>query len=474
MRFVERSYINGAWSPSAGSMTRDVINPATEEVIGRVVDSAPVQVNQAVAAARDAFQSWSRSSIPERVAALRRIADGLESRADELAALITSEVGTPLKISSLVQVAGPINAWRLYSDVLPELQLEHDEGPSLVVREPVGVAACITPWNFPLHQITAKIAPALAAGCTVVLKPSEIAPLNAVLLAEVIDSAGIPAGVFNLLFGDGPGVGELLVASDKVDLVSFTGSVRAGQRVAGLAAQSLKRTTLELGGKSAAIILDDADLPKAARGVRNSCFLNSGQTCDAHTRMLVPEHLYEEMKDLVRQTVEEFNVGDPSVPATRLGPVVSEAQRKRVRNYIHEGIASGAELITGGAEQPEGLDKGYFVSPTVFGRVSPDAKIAQEEIFGPVLSIICYNDVQQAINIANNTVYGLSAGVWSSNHERAMSVARELIAGQVYINGAPYNPLAPFGGYKHSGIGREGGKYGIEEYLEYKAIQRPR
>jgi acyl-CoA reductase-like NAD-dependent aldehyde dehydrogenase len=339
------------------------------------------------------------------------------------------------------------------------------------VREPVGVVACITPWNYPLHQIAAKVAPALAAGCTVVLKPSEVAPLNAFILAEVVHAAGLPRGVFNLVTGTGPEVGEALVRHPEVDMVSFTGSTRAGKRVAALGADAVKRVALELGGKSAAIILDDADLAAAVKGTLSACFLNSGQTCSAHTRMLVPESKYAEAARLATEEAARYTVGDPFGDTAKLGPLVSAEQRERVRDYIRKGVAEGAELLCGGPDAPPGLERGYYVQPTVFGRVDPASTIAQEEIFGPVLAIITYRDEEEAVRIANGTPYGLAGGVWSADEARALAVARRLRTGQVDINGGPFNMLAPFGGFKQSGRGRELGRYGLEEFLEYKSLQ---
>jgi acyl-CoA reductase-like NAD-dependent aldehyde dehydrogenase len=335
----------------------------------------------------------------------------------------------------------------------------------------VGVVACITPWNYPLHQVVAKVAPALAAGCTVVLKPSEVAPLTAFVLAEIMDEVGLPAGVFNLVTGFGPVVGEALAAHPDVDMVSFTGSTRAGKRVSELAAQSIKRVALELGGKSANVILDDADFAKAVSSGVANCYFNSGQTCSAHTRMLVPKAKHDEAVQIATATAEKFKPGDPKADGTRLGPLISATQQERVRNYIQKGIDEGATLVTGGAEAPEGLEQGYFVRPTIFANVKNSMTIAQEEIFGPVLSIIPYEDEDDAVRIANDTVYGLAGGVWSSDPERAQRIARRLRTGQVDINGGKFNPLAPFGGYKQSGNGREFGKFGLEEFLEVKAMQ---
>jgi acyl-CoA reductase-like NAD-dependent aldehyde dehydrogenase len=341
-----------------------------------------------------------------------------------------------------------------------------------VVREPIGVVGCITPWNYPLNQIIAKVAPALAAGCTVVLKPSEVAPLNAFLLTEAIDEAGLPAGVFNLVSGVGPVVGEAIAAHPDVDMVSFTGSTRAGKRVAELAAATVKRVALELGGKSANVVLPDADLEKAVSAGVTNCYLNSGQTCTAWTRMLVPRDRLAEAEQVAAARAERYRVGDPLADGTNLGPLVSEIQRDRVRGYIEKGIAEGAKLVTGGAEPPDGLEKGYFVRPTVFSEVTPDMTVAQEEIFGPVLSIIPYDTEDEAVEIANGTIYGLAGGVWSGDPAHAEQVARRLRTGQVDINGAMYNPLAPFGGYKQSGVGRENGRIGFEEFLETKSLQR--
>ena len=464
-------FIDGRWARPAGSGTIDVYNPTTEEVIARIPEGTAADVEQAVAAARRAFDGWAQTPVAARAEYLQKIHEGLKQRADEIARTITSEVGMPIKLSTRIQAGSPIGIFGVYARLLPEFSFEERVGNSLVVREPVGVVAAITPWNYPLHQIAAKVAPALAAGCTVVLKPSEIAPLNAFILAEVIEAAGLPAGVFNLVTGYGPVVGEALVGHPAVDMVSFTGSTRAGKRVSELAAHTVKRVKLELGGKSAAVILDDADLKTAVKGVVNNCYLNAGQTCTAHTRMLVHESQYEEAAKLAVEYARNFRLGDPMAEGTTMGPLASAAQRERVRGYIHKGIEEGAELLTGGAEPPAGLDRGYYVQPTVFGRVKPESTIGQEEIFGPVLSIITYKDEDDAVRIANGTPYGLAGAVWSASDERAQRVARRMRTGQIDINGGPFNPLAPFGGYKQSGHGREFGRYGLEEYLEYKSLQ---
>ncbi len=377
----------------------------------------------------------------------------------------------PLKLAAQIQVGSPVANFGYYAKMVQDFAWEETTGNSRVVREPVGVVVCITPWNYPLHQIAAKVAAALAAGCTVVLKPSEVAPLNAFVLAEVIDAAGLPPGVFNLVSGAGAVIGEALVAHPEVDMISFTGSTRAGKRISEVAAATVKRVALELGGKSASVILEDADLPAAVKGTVNACFLNSGQTCSAHTRMLVPESRYDEAARIAVEVAQKFTVGDPFGGNARLGPLVSAAQRERVRGYIRKGIEEGAELLHGGPEAPADLPTGYYVQPTVFGRVKPDSTIAQEEIFGPVLSIITYRDEDEAVRIANDTPYGLAGGVWAATDERAQQVARRLRTGQVDINGGAFNLFAPFGGYKQSGRGREMGPYGLEEFLEYKSLQ---
>jgi betaine-aldehyde dehydrogenase len=467
----DKLYINGKWQSSAGTGVLEVINSTTEEVMGRVPDGTVQDADAAVAAARAAFESWSATDPRDRGAFLLRIAEGLKARQDEIAEIVASEVGMPLALSKAIQAGLPAAVMSYYANLIGGYAFEETIGNSVVVREPAGVVACITPWNYPLHQVVAKVAPALGAGCTVVLKPSEVAPLTAFVLAEVIERAAVPAGVFNLVTGTGPVVGEALASHPDVDMISFTGSTRAGKRVSELAAQTVKRVALELGGKSASIILDDADFEKAVKSTVGACYLNSGQTCSAHTRMLVPRHRQEDAVRIARQAAEAFTVGDPRDTSTKLGPLVSDIQRERVRGYIKKGIEEGARLVTGGAEQPAGLAKGYFVKPTVFADVKNEMTIAREEIFGPVLSIIPYEDDDDAVRIANDTIYGLAGGVWSSNADRANKVARRLRTGQVDINGGKFNALAPFGGYKQSGNGRELGRHGLEEYLETKSIQ---
>jgi len=471
MQNRDKLFIDGRWAAPSGKTAIDVINASTEAVMGRIPEGDAADVAAAVAAARRAFDGWAATPVAERAAFLKKIQEGLKARSDDIARTIAGEVGMPLKLSTMIQAGSPIGTFGMYSRLLGDFAFEEKVGHSLVVREPIGVVAAITPWNYPLHQIAAKVAPALAAGCTVVLKPSEVAPLNAFILAEVIDAAGLPAGVFNLVTGTGPVVGEAMVTHPEVDMVSFTGSTRAGKRVSELASQTVKRVALELGGKSAAVILDDADFAAAVRGTVNACFLNSGQTCTAHTRMLVPESRYAEAAKLAVEAAAKFTVGDPFAETSKLGPLISASQRDRVRDFIRKGIAEGAELLCGGPDAPAGLSKGYYVQPTVFGRVKPGSTIEQEEIFGPVLSIIAYKDEDEAARIANGTPYGLAGAAWAGSDERAIAFARRMRTGQVDINGGAFNALAPFGGYKQSGNGRELGKYGLEEFLEYKALQ---
>jgi acyl-CoA reductase-like NAD-dependent aldehyde dehydrogenase len=389
----------------------------------------------------------------------------------DIGELIAHEVGMPLSLSMLIQAGLPISTFMSMASLVEEVAWEEQVGNSLVVREPVGVVGAITPWNYPLHQIAAKVAPALAAGCTVVLKPSEVAPLNAFLLADVIHEVGLPPGVFNLVSGVGPVVGEAIAAHPGVDMVSFTGSTRAGRRVGEVAAQTVKRVALELGGKSANVILEDADLAKAVNTGVTMCYLNSGQTCSALTRMVVPRSRLAEVEEIAVRAAEATTPGDPFGDGTRMGPLVSAVQRDRVRSYIQKGIDEGAKLITGGTEAPEGLDVGYYVRPTVFSEVRTDMTIAQEEIFGPVLSILPYDTEEEAIEIANDSAYGLAGAVWAADPDRAKQVARRIRTGQVDINGGSFNSLAPFGGFKQSGHGRELGRFGLEEFLEIKSLQ---
>ena len=467
----DRLYIGGEWVAPSGDGTLEVIDSTTERVMGSVPAGSAADVDRAVAAARAAFEVWSQVPAFDRAQACLGIGMKLAERGEEIAALVSREVGMPIELSAQIQAGLPTMDFMCMPDAVEQTAWEEQVGNSLVVREPVGVVGCITPWNYPLHQIAAKVAPALAAGCTVVVKPSEVTPLNAFVLAEIVDSLGLPAGVFNLVPGLGPVVGEAMAAHPGIDMISFTGSTRAGKRVSEVSSGTVKRVALELGGKSPNVILDDADLMRAVPDGLGKCFLNSGQTCSALTRMLVPRERLAEAEQIAAGALPHFAVGDPLEPGHTLGPLVSEAQRERVRDYIRKGREEGAKVVAGGEEPPAGLDQGYFVQPTIFSEVTPDMTIAQEEIFGPVLVLMPYDDEDDAVRIANNTIYGLAGGVWSGDEERARRVARRIRTGQVEINGAAFNPLAPFGGYKQSGHGRELGKFGLEEFLETKAIQ---
>ncbi|CAM4190698.1 aldehyde dehydrogenase family protein [Kibdelosporangium persicum] len=456
-----------------GGETIDVVNPATGEVIAAVPAGTAADVDAAVRAAGKAFVSWSQTTVAERVAVIRRIATELGARRDEMAATITAEMGSPISFSRNVQASLPVAVSNGVADLLDGgFSFTEEIGNSLVVREPIGVVGCITPWNYPLHQIVAKIVPALAAGNTVVLKPSEISPLTAGLFMAVLESAGVPAGVVNLVHGTGPVAGEALAAHPGVDMISFTGSTRAGKLVTTAAAGTVKRVALELGGKSANVILDDADLTAAVKkGIANA-YINGGQTCTAWTRMIVPAAKHDEIVEMAAAAAAKYTVGDPNDESTRIGPMSSSAQRNRVLGYINKGIDEGATVAFGGADTSGLPVPGAYVPPTVFANVRPDMTIAQEEIFGPVLSVLPYNDEDEAVEIANSTIYGLSGSVFSGDPERGLAVAKRMRTGQVSINGGSFNPLAPFGGYKQSGNGRELGKYGIEEFTELKSIQR--
>jgi betaine-aldehyde dehydrogenase len=471
MTTYDSHYINGAWHKAHNPAVFEVHDSTTEEVMATVPQGTAEEATQAVLAARAAFPAWSALSVEERCVYIDKIVAGLKARTEEMGTAIAREVGMPIKMAKMIQVGGPIFNWGNAAKAARAFHWQEQVGNSLVVREPIGVVGCITPWNFPLNQITLKVAPALAAGCTVVLKPSEIAPVNAMILADIIHAADLPAGVFNLVNGLGPVVGEVLASHPEVDMVSFTGSTRAGKRVAELAAATVKRVTLELGGKSASVILPDADLAAAVKGTIGACLLNSGQTCSAHTRMLVPANRYDEVKVLVQATIAKFTLGASLDENSRLGPLVSASQRERVMGFIRQGLQEGAELIAGGPDKPA-FDKGYFVHPTVL-RVKPNDTLAREEIFGPVLVILTYDTEEEAIRIANDTIYGLGGGVWSVDQDHAVAVARQIRTGQVDINGGPFNGNAPFGGYKQSGNGRENGRYGLEEFLEFKAMQFP-
>ena len=464
-------YLNGAWQSSASGESIDVVNPATEEIIDRVPAGSPADVDAAVAAARAAFPSWSRTASAERGKILAAAAELLRERSDQIARIIATDMGAPYGVAMKVQTLMPAGVLASYAQMAETYAFEGGQvGNSRIFREPVGVVAAITPWNYPLHQIICKVGPALAAGCTVVLKPSEVAPLAAFALAGIFDEVGLPAGVFNMVSGYGPVVGEALAAHPDVDMVSFTGSTKAGRRVAALAAETVKRVALELGGKSASLVLPDADLPVATKVTVANAFLNSGQTCSAWSRMIVHRDQYDEAVGLAVEAARKYTVGDPFDEMTRLGPLVSAAQRDRVIRYINRGQEEGARLVAGGTDRP--LDRGFYVEPTVFAGVEPGMVIEQEEIFGPVLTIIPYTRGEdEAVAIANDTPYGLAGAVWAGSEEHGVSVARRLRTGQVAVNGGQFNMRAPFGGYKQSGLGRELGEFGLEEYLEIKAVQ---
>ncbi len=467
---ARRFYIGGAWVDPSSDATLDVINPATEQPIATIALGAQADVDAAVAAARAAFDGFAATSREERIALLQRVIAGYQERAGDLAAVVSQEMGAPAGLAEHAQV--PIGLGHLATALatLQDFEFEQQVGTSTVVLEPVGVCAFITPWNWPLNQIAAKLAPALAAGCTIVLKPSEIAPLNAVIVAEILDAAGVPPGVFNLVHGDGPTVGAALSSHPEIDMVSFTGSTRAGIEVARNAAPTVKRVAQELGGKSANVILDDADLEAVVSRDVFGMYVNTGQSCNATSRMLVPAARMAEAAEIARRATEQVSVGAPDAEGTAVGPVVSQAQFEKVQGLIEQGIAEGATLVAGGPGRPEGLETGYYVRPTVFADVTNDMTIAREEIFGPVLSIIGYDDEDDAVRIANDTTYGLGGAVSSSDPARARAVARRLRTGMVHVNGAPIQVDVPFGGYKQSGNGREFGAHGLREFLEVKTI----
>lgn len=463
-------YIDGKWVDPVSPKELDVMNPATEASIGKISLGSSADVDKAVAAAKAAFPAYSQTSVEERVGYLEKIIAGYQKRLPDISAAISAEMGAPKKLADAAQAPSALAHFMGALNILKSYEFEKLQGASNIVKEPIGVCALITPWNWPINQIACKVAPALAVGCTMVLKPSEIAPFDACILAEVIDEAGLPAGVFNLVNGDGPGVGSAMTVHSDVDMVSFTGSTRAGVAIAKSAADSVKRVAQELGGKSANIILDDADLEAAvSRGV-TSCFTNSGQSCNAPTRMLVPADKLAAAAEIAQKAAEAVKPGAPDGADTVIGPVASDVQYSKIQSLIEKGIEEGAELVAGGPGKPEGLEQGYYVKPTVFANVNNQMTIAREEIFGPVICILPYKDEAEAIEIANDTDYGLSGYVQSGDIEHARQVARQLRTGNVHLNGAPPDFNSPFGGYKQSGNGREWGEEGFEEYLETKAI----
>jgi aldehyde dehydrogenase (NAD+) len=466
-------YIDGAWVEPAGRKTWAVVNPATEETMYEIAVGSKADVDKAVAAAKRAFTTFSQTSREERVALLTRIADAYKKRAKDIALAISDEMGAPMGLAERAQAGAGLGHILTTIDVLKNYQFEEPVGSATVVREPVGVIGMITPWNWPLNQIACKVAPAIAAGCTMVLKPSEYTPTSALVFAEIMHEAGVPKGVFNLVNGLGPEVGVAMSEHPGIDMISFTGSTRAGIDVAQRAAPTVKRVSQELGGKSPNIILDDADLQKAIAGGVAHCFNNSGQSCNAPTRMIVPQAKMKEVAALAKAAAERAKPGDPKAEATTMGPVVNKVQWEKIQGLIKKGIDEGATLVTGGLGRPEGLNKGYFVRPTVFADVTNDMTIAREEVFGPVLSIIGYKDEADAVTMANDTPYGLAGYVWSGSVDRARKVAQQLRAGNINLNGVPNERSAPFGGYKQSGNGREWGRFGMEEFLEVKAIAGP-
>jgi len=480
MREHNTFYIGGEWVAPSTSDTIDVIDSATEQVIGRVPMGGAADVDSAVAAAKAAFETWSTTPVDIRAKYLRDIGSGLAARYDDIVDIITGEVGSPKAFAQFVQAGLSLGEWESFAQLVEGYAWEETVGNSLVVREPIGVVGAITPWNYPLYLIICKVVPALAAGCTVVLKPSEITPLNAYLLTEVIHAAGLPAGVFNLVVGEGPIVGSAMSKHADIDMMSFTGSGRAGAQVTKDAADTVKRVGLELGGKSANIVLDDADPAAVAMGASFGCMINGGQTCSALTRLLVPESRKQEYIDAVVDTISQITLVDPHADDDNpmalfqnMGPMSSKVHQQRVQAFIQKGIDEGATLVLGGPEQPEDKPTGFYVKPTVFTDVTPDMAIAQEEIFGPVLVILSYTDDDDAVRIANGTIYGLAGAVQSADVERAKGIARRMRTGQVDVNGGAFNTAAPFGGYKQSGNTRERGRWGLEEFLETKSIQLP-
>jgi aldehyde dehydrogenase (NAD+) len=470
MKDCRQFYIDGKWVAPAKIHDFPVVNPATEEPIATISLGTAADVDKAVAAARRAFESYSETGPAERLALLQRIIEVYQSKYEEMAETISQEMGAPMWLARAAQAAAGLGHFLQMANVLGSFKFEELKGSTLMRREPVGVCGLITPWNWPVNQIACKVAPALAAGCTMVLKPSEVAPLSGYLFTQILHEAGVPAGVFNMVNGDGPTVGAAISSHPGVDMVSFTGSTRAGVAVATAAAPTVKRVTQELGGKSANIILDDADIEQTVAAGVQGCVLNTGQSCNAPTRMLVPRSRMAQAAAAAKAAAEAVTVGNPAADGITIGPLASEAQFDKVQRLIKKGVEEGAELVTGGPGRPEGLRKGYFVRPTVFANVRNDMTIAREEIFGPVLSIIPYEDEQDAIRIANDTPYGLSGYVTSGDLERARRVAKRIRSGNVHVNGAQPDLGAAFGGYKQSGNGREWGEAGLGEFLELKAV----
>jgi aldehyde dehydrogenase (NAD+) len=462
-------YIDGAWVDPVTPKTHEVINPATEEPIARISLGSAADVDKAVAAAKRAFETYSVTSREERIALLEKIIGLYQARLPQIAEAISSEMGAPMWLANAAQAPAGLGQLMGALNALKEYEFEYSKGKTRIVREPIGVCALITPWNWPMNQIACKVGPALAAGCTMILKPSEMAPLDAMILADVIHEAGVPAGVFNLVNGDGPGVGVAMSAHPDVDFVSFTGSTRAGIEIAKNAAPTVKRVAQELGGKSPNIVLDDADLQKAVAGGVMQCFMNSGQSCNAPTRMFVPRAKHDEAVAIAKAAAEATKVGDPKSAERVIGPIANARQYAKVQEMIEIGMKE-AELVAGGPGRPDGLNKGYFAKPTVFANATNEMTIAREEVFGPVLTIIPYDTEEEAIRMANDTVYGLSAYVQSGSVERARKVASKIRAGNVHLNGEGVDSNAPFGGYKQSGNGREWGDFGLEEFLEVKAV----
>jgi len=470
MKDCRQFYINGEWVHATDAHDSPVINPATEETVAVISLGTRRDVDKAVAAANRAFESYSQTTVRQRVELLRRVIDVYESKAKLMAQTISEEMGAPITLARTAQVPSGLSHLSVVADLLKHFEFETLQGSTLMRKEPIGACGLITPWNWPMNQVTSKVAPALAAGCTMVLKPSELAPLSAYLFTQILDEAGVPPGVFNLVNGDGPTVGAALAAHPDLAMVSFTGSTRAGIAVAQNAAPSVKRVTQELGGKSAFIILDDADLGKAVTGCAKSCFRNTGQSCNAPTRLLVPQSRMQDAADAARLVADATKVGDPLRDDTELGPLANKTQFEKVQHLIQCGVDEGAKLAAGGIGRPDGLSRGYFVKPTVFAAVRNDMTIAREEIFGPVLSVIGYRDDEDAIRIANDSAYGLAGFVTSGNLDRARNVARKIRSGNIHVNGARLDFRACFGGYKQSGNGREWGEAGLEEFLELKAI----